>query len=55
LVALLGDSDQLKAIGAGDAFRGLLEQHPSARIDTIIRRQHEPRQREASRTRSASG
>jgi len=46
-VVLLGDPDQLKAIGAGDAFRGLLEQHPSARIDAI-RRQHEPWQREAS-------
>jgi AAA domain/Relaxase/Mobilisation nuclease domain/UvrD-like helicase C-terminal domain len=46
-VVLLGDPDQLKAIGAGDAFRGLLEQHPSAHIDTI-RRQHEPWQRAAS-------
>ncbi len=46
-VVLLGDPDQLKAIAAGDAFRGLLEHHPSARIDTI-RRQHEPWQREAS-------
>ncbi|HEV3459847.1 MAG TPA: AAA family ATPase [Thermoanaerobaculia bacterium] len=46
-VVLLGDPDQLKAIGAGDAFRGLLEQFPSARIDTI-RRQHEPWQRTAS-------
>ena len=46
-VVLLGDPDQLKAIGAGDAFRGLLEQHQSARIDAI-RRQHEPWQREAS-------
>src|SRR6202035_4769678 len=46
-VVLLGDPDQLKAIGAGDAFRGLLEQFPSARIDAI-RRQHEPWQRAAS-------
>jgi Ti-type conjugative transfer relaxase TraA len=46
-VVLLGDPDQLKAIGAGDAFRGLLEQHPSAQIDAI-RRQHEPWQRAAS-------
>ena len=35
------------AIGAGDAFRGLLELHPSATLDTI-RRQAEPWQREAS-------
>jgi Ti-type conjugative transfer relaxase TraA len=46
-VVLLGDPEQLKAIGAGDAFRGLLEQHPSARIDAI-RRQREPEQRAAS-------
>jgi hypothetical protein len=46
-VILLGDPDQLKAIGAGDAFRGLLEQHPSAQIGTI-RRQEEPWQRMAS-------
>ena len=29
-VVLLGDPGQLQAIGAGDAYRGLLEQHPSA-------------------------
>ncbi len=46
-VILLGDPDQLKAIGAGDAYRGLLEQHPSAQIGTI-RRQEEPWQRMAS-------
>lgn len=46
-VILLGDPDQLKAIGAGDAFRGLLEQHASAQIGTI-RRQEEPWQRSAS-------
>jgi len=46
-VILLGDPDQLPAIGAGDAFRGLLELHPSATLDTI-RRQAEPWQREAS-------
>jgi hypothetical protein len=46
-VILLGDPDQLKAIGAGDAFRGLLEQHESAQIETI-RRQLEPWQRAAS-------
>ena len=33
-VVLMGDSDRLQAIGAGDAYRGLLELHPSARIDT---------------------
>jgi hypothetical protein len=31
-VILLGDPDRLTAIGAGDAFRGLLEQHPSASL-----------------------
>ena len=36
-VVLVGDPDQLKPIGPGDAFRGLLEQHPSARLDTIRR------------------
>jgi Ti-type conjugative transfer relaxase TraA len=46
-VILLGDPDQLPAIGAGDAYRGLLEVHPSATLDTI-RRQAEPWQREAS-------
>jgi Ti-type conjugative transfer relaxase TraA len=46
-VVLLGDPDQLKAIGAGDAYRGLLEQHESASIESI-RRQAEPWQRTAS-------
>jgi hypothetical protein len=46
-VILLGDPDQLKPIGPGDAFRGLLEQHSSAHLETI-RRQAEPWQREAS-------
>jgi hypothetical protein len=47
-VVLLGDPDQLKAIGAGDAYRGLLERHPSVNLEDI-RRQHEPWQRAASR------
>jgi hypothetical protein len=46
-VVLLGDPDQLKAIGAGDAYRGLLERHASAHLEGI-RRQAEPWQREAS-------
>jgi hypothetical protein len=46
-VVLLGDPDQLKAIGAGDAYRGLLEHHPSASLETI-HRQAEPWQRAAS-------
>ncbi len=46
-VVLLGDPNQLQAIGAGDAYRGLLEQHASAHIGTI-RRQAEPWQRVAS-------
>ena len=46
-VILLGDPDQLKPIGPGDAYRGLLEQHVPARLETI-RRQAEPWQREAS-------
>jgi Ti-type conjugative transfer relaxase TraA len=46
-VILLGDPDQLKPIGPGDAYRGLLEQHTPARLETI-RRQAEPWQREAS-------
>ncbi len=46
-VVLIGDQDQLKAIGPGDAFRGLIEQHGAARVDTI-RRQAEGWQREAS-------
>ncbi len=46
-VVLVGDPDQLKAIGAGDAFRGLIEQHGAARVDTI-RRQADEWQREAS-------
>lgn len=46
-VVLLGDPDQLKAIGAGDAYRGLLERHSSAHLESI-RRQAEPWQRAAS-------
>jgi Ti-type conjugative transfer relaxase TraA len=46
-VILLGDPDQLKPIGPGDAYRGLPEQHAPARLETI-RRQAEPWQREAS-------
>ncbi len=46
-VVLLGDPDQLKAIGAGDAFRGLIEQNGAARVDTI-RRQADEWQRQAS-------
>jgi hypothetical protein len=46
-VVLLGDPDQLKSIGAGDAYRGLLERYPSARLETV-RRQAEPWQRAAS-------
>jgi hypothetical protein len=37
----------LKAIGAGDAYRGLLERHESASIESI-RRQRESWQLEAS-------
>jgi hypothetical protein len=46
-VVLLGDPDQLKAIGAGDAYRGLLERHASALLESV-RRQAEPWQRAAS-------
>ena len=46
-VVLVGDPDQLKAIGPGDAFRGLIEEHGAARVDTI-RRQADAWQREAS-------
>jgi Ti-type conjugative transfer relaxase TraA len=46
-VVLLGDPDQLKPIGPGDGYRGLLEQHPAARLETV-RRQAEPWQRQAS-------
>jgi AAA domain len=46
-VILFGDPHQLKPIGPGDAFRGLLEQHAPARLETV-RRQAEPWQREAS-------
>jgi hypothetical protein len=44
-VILLGDPDRLAAIGAGDAFRGLLEQHPSAGIDArhALADRHRPR------------
>ena len=46
-VVLLGDPDQLKAIGPGDAYRGLLERHECANLETV-RRQAEPWQRAAS-------
>jgi Ti-type conjugative transfer relaxase TraA len=46
-VVLLGDPGRLQAIGAGDAFRGLLEQHPSVRLDAL-QRQLEPWQAAAS-------
>jgi AAA domain/Relaxase/Mobilisation nuclease domain len=45
-VVLLGDTGKLQAIGAGDAYRGLLEQHPSASLDPggaeAASRQREP-------------
>ncbi len=47
-IVLVGDPEQLKAIGAGDAFRGLIERHGAARVDTI-RRQAQAWQREASK------
>jgi hypothetical protein len=37
-VVLLGDPDRLQTIGAGDAFRGLLEHYPSASLDAAGRR-----------------
>lgn len=46
-VVLLGDPGRMQAIGAGDAFRGLLEQHPSVRLDAP-RCQREPWQAAAS-------
>jgi len=36
-VVLLGDPERLQAIGAGDAFRGLLDHYPSARLDPVGR------------------
>jgi Ti-type conjugative transfer relaxase TraA len=36
-VVLLGDPDRLQAIGAGDAFRGLLDHYPSACLDPVGR------------------
>jgi Ti-type conjugative transfer relaxase TraA len=36
-VVLLGDPERLQAIGAGDAFRGLLDHYPSARLDPLGR------------------
>ena len=36
-VRLVGDPDQLSAIGAGDAFRGLIELQGAARLETVIR------------------
>ncbi|HEV3075927.1 MAG TPA: AAA family ATPase [Thermoanaerobaculia bacterium] len=46
-VVLLGDPGRMQAIGAGDALRGLLEQHPSVRLDAP-RCQREPWQAAAS-------
>jgi len=46
-VVLLGDPGRMQAIGAGDAFRGLLEQHPSVRLDAP-RCQREPWQAAAA-------
>lgn len=46
-VVLLGDPGRMQAIGAGDAFRGLLEQHPGVRLDAP-RCQREPWQAAAS-------
>jgi AAA domain len=46
-VVLLGDPDQLKPIGPGDGYRGLLERHAAAHLATV-RRQAEPWQRQAS-------
>ena len=51
-VILVGDPQQLKPIGPGDGFRGLLEQHAPAHLETI-RRQVEPWQREASENLAA--
>ncbi|RMH19161.1 MAG: hypothetical protein D6696_11320, partial [Acidobacteria bacterium] len=45
---LIGDPEQLKAIGPGDALRGLLERHPAALLTTVYR-QREAWQREATR------
>jgi hypothetical protein len=36
-VVLLGDPDRRQTIGAGDAFRGLLEHYPSASLDAQAR------------------
>jgi AAA domain/Relaxase/Mobilisation nuclease domain len=46
-VVLLGDPARMQAIGAGDALRGLLEQHPSVRLDAP-QCQREPWQAAAS-------
>ena len=46
-VVLLCDPGRMQAIGAGDACRGLLEQHPGVRLD-VPRRQREPWQAAAS-------
>ncbi|WP_340316147.1 Ti-type conjugative transfer relaxase TraA [Rhizorhabdus argentea] len=48
-VVLVGDAEQLQAIEAGAAFRHLSERYGAAEINTI-RRQHEPWQREATRS-----
>ncbi|RJG52195.1 Ti-type conjugative transfer relaxase TraA [Sphingobium terrigena] len=47
-VVLVGDPEQLQAIEAGAAFRALAERHGAAEI-TMIRRQHEDWQRDATR------
>ena len=46
-VVLVGDSQQLQAIGAGAAFRALQDRHGCVVLDEIMR-QHESWQREAS-------
>jgi hypothetical protein len=46
-VILVGDPDQLKAVEAGDAFRGLVKEHGASEIHAI-RRQQVEWQREAS-------
>ncbi len=48
-VVMVGDPEQLQAIEAGAAFRGVTERHGAAEI-TEIRRQREDWQRDATRT-----
>ena len=53
-VVLLGDPDRLQAIGAGDAFRGLLDHYPSVRLDPVGR-QPEPGKPTASEQLAGPG